>query len=165
MRCRGRKARPNRKYSGNPSQGRKKISSSHARAALEGLAGVDVVDIHDREVIVTARNGATVIGPVAVALAEHGVSLANLSLRTPTLDDVFLDDHSCGNRGAGLGSLKLRLQLVDLCLQSSLVGIALAQFLNDRVQEVIDLIQVVAVAELGNREALVHDVLWCQSHV
>lgn len=64
---------------------------SRARSALEGLDGVEAVDLHDREVVVTARDGAAVIGPVAVALAEHGVALANLSLRTPTLDDVFLD--------------------------------------------------------------------------
>ncbi|MCB1029620.1 MAG: DUF4162 domain-containing protein, partial [Microthrixaceae bacterium] len=62
-----------------------------ARSALEGLRGVEAVELHDREVVVTARDGAAVIGPVAVALADHDVTLANLSLRTPTLDDVFLD--------------------------------------------------------------------------
>jgi len=32
-----------------------------------------------------------VISPVAVALAAHEVSVRDLTLRTPTLDDVFLD--------------------------------------------------------------------------
>ncbi|MEZ5381921.1 MAG: ATP-binding cassette domain-containing protein [Microthrixaceae bacterium] len=62
-----------------------------AHAALAGLDGVEGVEAHDHEVVVTATDGAAVIGPVAVALAGHGVALVNLTLRTPTLDDVFLD--------------------------------------------------------------------------
>ncbi|MEY2416061.1 MAG: type transport system ATP-binding protein, partial [Ilumatobacteraceae bacterium] len=35
-------------------------------------------------------NGAKAISPVAVALAEAGIAVEGLTLRTPTLDDVFL---------------------------------------------------------------------------
>ena len=38
----------------------------------------------------SVANGATAISPVAVALAEAGVVVEGLTLRTPTLDDVFL---------------------------------------------------------------------------
>jgi len=34
--------------------------------------------------------GAATIGPVAVALADTTVTLRDLTLRTPTLDDVYL---------------------------------------------------------------------------
>ena len=41
--------------------------------------------------MVTATNGAATIGPVAVALAGGGMPVRDLTLRTPTLDDVFLE--------------------------------------------------------------------------
>ena len=41
--------------------------------------------------MVTTANGAATIGPVAVALDNAGVSVRDLTLRTPTLDDVFLE--------------------------------------------------------------------------
>ena len=36
-------------------------------------------------------NGAATIGPVAVALDNSGIAVRDLTLRTPTLDDVFLE--------------------------------------------------------------------------
>jgi ABC-2 type transport system ATP-binding protein len=41
--------------------------------------------------VITAANGAATIGPVAVALDNGGVAVRDLTLRTPTLDDVFLE--------------------------------------------------------------------------
>jgi ABC-2 type transport system ATP-binding protein len=52
---------------------------------------VQAVDASGSEVVVTATNGAGTIGPVAVALAGCGVPVRDLTLRTPTLDDVFLE--------------------------------------------------------------------------
>lgn len=63
----------------------------HAATALASLADVRVVDTTDAEVMVAAADGAASIGPVAVALSDAGVALRDLTLRTPTLDDVFLE--------------------------------------------------------------------------
>jgi ABC-2 type transport system ATP-binding protein len=64
--------------------------SSAARAAVAGLAGVQHVDARGDELFVTADDGAATIGAVAVAL--NSVSpVRHLTLRTPTLDDVFLE--------------------------------------------------------------------------
>jgi ABC-2 type transport system ATP-binding protein len=66
----------------------------HAAAALASLAhvaGVQAVDASGSEVVVTATNGAATIGPVAVALDSGGIAVRDLTLRTPTLDDVFLE--------------------------------------------------------------------------
>jgi ABC-2 type transport system ATP-binding protein len=41
--------------------------------------------------VVTTDIGSATISPVAVALASCGVTVRDLTLRTPTLDDVFLD--------------------------------------------------------------------------
>jgi ABC-2 type transport system ATP-binding protein len=66
----------------------------NAAAAMSSLAdvdGVEAVDASGSEVVVTAINGAATIGPVAVALDSGGVRVRDLTLRTPTLDDVFLE--------------------------------------------------------------------------
>jgi ABC-2 type transport system ATP-binding protein len=62
-----------------------------ALASVAGVAGIQNVDARGGELVVTAPNGAATIGPVAVALAGAGISVRGLTLRTPTLDDVFLE--------------------------------------------------------------------------
>jgi ABC-2 type transport system ATP-binding protein len=62
-----------------------------ARAAVADLPGIDGVESHDGELIISARDGAGAISPVAVALNGCGVDVQELTLRTPTLDDVFLE--------------------------------------------------------------------------
>ena len=62
-----------------------------ARAAVAGIAGVEGVDARGSELVVTALDGSATIGPVAVALDGCGVRVRDLTLRTPTLDDVFLE--------------------------------------------------------------------------
>jgi ABC-2 type transport system ATP-binding protein len=62
-----------------------------ARSAIEGVAGVAGGDARGSELVITAENGAASIGPVAVALDGCGVRVKDLVLRTPTLDDVFLE--------------------------------------------------------------------------
>jgi ABC-2 type transport system ATP-binding protein len=63
-----------------------------ARGALLPLPGVERVDVNGSEVTAAVSNGPESISPVAIALAGAGDSLRvrQLSLRTPTLDDVFL---------------------------------------------------------------------------
>ncbi len=63
-----------------------------ARRALEPLAVVERVDVNGPEVTAAVTDGPAAVSPVALALAEAGGGLRvrELSLRTPTLDDVFL---------------------------------------------------------------------------
>ena len=62
---------------------------------VEALTGVRHVEIRGDQLIIAADDGASVIGAVAVAL--NSISpVRNLTLRTPTLDDVFLE--LTGNR-------------------------------------------------------------------
>jgi ABC-2 type transport system ATP-binding protein len=62
-----------------------------ATTALAPIGGIESVEIHGNEVTIATPNGAAVIADVAVALRGCGVTLHSLTLRTPTLDDVFLD--------------------------------------------------------------------------
>jgi len=57
---------------------------------LRGLEAVARVDAHDGELKLATPDGSRVVGRVAVALEEAGVAVERLTLRTPTLDDVFL---------------------------------------------------------------------------
>jgi ABC-2 type transport system ATP-binding protein len=63
---------------------------ARAAAALAGVAGVDSVDQHSTDLTIRARDGSSVLSPVAVALANAGCTVRSLTLRTPSLDDVFL---------------------------------------------------------------------------
>jgi ABC-2 type transport system ATP-binding protein len=58
---------------------------------LRAVEGVESVDADGSNVVVTATNGAATIGAVAVALNGRGIRVRDLTLRTPTLDDVFLE--------------------------------------------------------------------------
>ncbi len=62
-----------------------------AVAALEALPEVDKVERGPRSLLVSVSNGAAAVSPVAVALDGIGADVAELTLRTPTLDDVFLE--------------------------------------------------------------------------
>jgi ABC-2 type transport system ATP-binding protein len=62
----------------------------HVRKALADIDDLDSIEVRGDEVRVVTANGAAAISPVAVALNEGGVPVKALTLRTPTLDDVFL---------------------------------------------------------------------------
>ena len=70
-----------------------RLNSDDAEAAeaLLRLPNVDKVDLGPRALLVSVSNGAAAVSPVAVALDAIGASVAELTLRTPTLDDVFLE--------------------------------------------------------------------------
>jgi ABC-2 type transport system ATP-binding protein len=65
--------------------------AASVRPLVEALAGVLSVEAHRNELVITTGDGAAVISPVAVALAGSGAVVRDLTLRTPTLDDVFLE--------------------------------------------------------------------------
>ncbi|MEM9514288.1 MAG: ATP-binding cassette domain-containing protein [Actinomycetota bacterium] len=73
-----------------------------ALAALQALPHAGDVDIHGQELSLATTDGAAVIADVAVALNGCGVPVRALTLRTPTLDDVFLQvtgSHLDGDTG------------------------------------------------------------------
>ncbi|CAA9576492.1 MAG: Efflux ABC transporter, ATP-binding protein [uncultured Thermomicrobiales bacterium] len=61
-----------------------------ARRAVAALPGVDAVEVHGDELTASTSDGPGTVSPVAVALAEADVRVHALTLREPTLDDVFL---------------------------------------------------------------------------
>ena len=58
--------------------------------ALRAIEGIDEVQTHGNELAIATPDGAGLIAQVAVALNGCGVPVTSLTLRTPTLDDVFL---------------------------------------------------------------------------
>jgi ABC-2 type transport system ATP-binding protein len=78
--------------------------SNRAIDALNPIDGVDAIEVHGKELSMSTSNGAAVIADVAVALNGCGVPIRSLTLRTPTLDDVFLyvtGDHLGGGFDSG----------------------------------------------------------------
>ena len=64
-----------------------------ADGAAEGLAtipSVSAIEAHGNEITISVTNGASLISAVALRLNELGLNVQQLTLRTPTLDDVFL---------------------------------------------------------------------------
>jgi ABC-2 type transport system ATP-binding protein len=70
-------------------------SAAAARERVERVPGVQGAEGRGDELVITAEDGAATIGAVAVAL-NTVVTVRHLTLRTPTLDDVFLE--LTGNR-------------------------------------------------------------------
>ncbi len=62
-----------------------------ARLQVEAVPGVLSVEAHGDELVIATADGAGAISPVAVALASSKMTVRDLTLRTPTLDDVFLE--------------------------------------------------------------------------
>ncbi|MBK9969755.1 MAG: ATP-binding cassette domain-containing protein [Acidimicrobiaceae bacterium] len=71
-------------------------TAAQVAQAVAGLADVARVETAGDEVTMSVAHGASAISPVAVALADAGLAVEGLTLRTPTLDDVFL--HMTGGR-------------------------------------------------------------------
>ncbi|MGQ0804788.1 MAG: ATP-binding cassette domain-containing protein [Actinomycetota bacterium] len=65
--------------------------AARACAAVRNVAGVDQADVHGDELTIRVQDGPAAVSPVAVALDGCGVKVRELTLRTPTLDDVFLE--------------------------------------------------------------------------
>jgi ABC-2 type transport system ATP-binding protein len=65
--------------------------ASSLRNLVEGMPGILSVEAHGHELVISTENGSAAISPVAVALAAGEARVRDLTLRTPTLDDVFLE--------------------------------------------------------------------------
>ena len=74
--------------------------------ALAGIPAVSAIETHGNEITISVTNGASLISAVALRLSEYDLAVQELTLRTPTLDDVYL--HVTGARfhsgGAGTES-------------------------------------------------------------
>jgi ABC-2 type transport system ATP-binding protein len=65
--------------------------TTEAMSVVANVPGVQKVEVHGSELVITTGTGSATISPVAVALAGTSVVVRDLTLRTPTLDDVFLE--------------------------------------------------------------------------
>ncbi len=65
--------------------------AGHLTRSVRGIPGVRSVEAHGSELVIATTNGSAAISPVAVALAASEAPVRELTLRTPTLDDVFLE--------------------------------------------------------------------------
>lgn len=63
---------------------------------IKNLEGVKEINIVEHEISIIVQNGSAVIGKIAVEFEKDNVHLDHLTLRTTTLDDVFLE--VTGNR-------------------------------------------------------------------
>jgi ABC-2 type transport system ATP-binding protein len=70
-----------------------KVEEGAERAcrAVEAIAGVEKVDVHGDELTIRVADGPAALSPIAITLDGCGVGVRSLTLRTPTLDDVFLE--------------------------------------------------------------------------
>ena len=60
-------------------------------ARLRVLNGVDAVSYEGGRIVVSTKDGPAELGPVAIALGDTSLRVKALTLRTPTLDDVFME--------------------------------------------------------------------------
>jgi ABC-2 type transport system ATP-binding protein len=65
--------------------------AERAREVAATVPTCGPVEIHGNELTIVSFDGAAAIGPVAIALGAAGFVLASMTLRRPTLDDVFLE--------------------------------------------------------------------------
>jgi ABC-2 type transport system ATP-binding protein len=61
-----------------------------AASTIAALPGVESVEVRGDEILAATADGPATVSPIAVALAGDGVRVRSLTLREPTLDDVFL---------------------------------------------------------------------------
>lgn len=62
-----------------------------ALATLEKLSGVDTVTTEGGRIVVSTKDGPAELSSVAIALESTALGVKSLMLRTPTLDDVFME--------------------------------------------------------------------------
>ena len=65
--------------------------SSRAAEVLHRVPGLDHIEAKGESIVIGVTNGGSALSPIAVALSEAGIAVTELTMRTPTLDDVFLE--------------------------------------------------------------------------
>ncbi|MBM3717629.1 MAG: ATP-binding cassette domain-containing protein [Actinobacteria bacterium] len=79
---------------------------TRATAALRAVPELGHVEATGDSIVVGVSNGGTAISPVAVALSGANVHVIELTMRTPTLDDVFLETTGARMRDEEEGALR-----------------------------------------------------------
>ena len=64
--------------------------AARAMPIIASLPGIDGVETRGDEILASTADGPGNVSPIAVALAGSGIRVRALTLREPTLDDVFL---------------------------------------------------------------------------
>ncbi len=64
--------------------------SEELHRSLTAIANVEDVRDVDDTIVVYVRDGAAAIAPIVLAMREAGIEVRDVSLKEPTLDDVFL---------------------------------------------------------------------------
>ncbi|MGD0378760.1 MAG: ATP-binding cassette domain-containing protein [Acidimicrobiales bacterium] len=62
--------------------------------ALDTLRGIDVVDgasVSDKRIVISTSDSSVALNSVVIALSRTGLKVKSLTIRTPTLDDVFAE--------------------------------------------------------------------------
>jgi ABC-2 type transport system ATP-binding protein len=62
-----------------------------AVAALRSIDELDSISGTDGTITVNSPDGPAALGTVAMTLGRAGLQVKSLSMRTPTLDDVFME--------------------------------------------------------------------------
>ncbi len=65
--------------------------AARAAQALHAVPGLDHVEVKGESIVIGVTNGGAALSPIAVALSGAGITVNELTMRTPTLDDVFLE--------------------------------------------------------------------------
>lgn len=66
-------------------------SGQDGLSEIEALDVVDHVEVGDNRWLISVKDGASSVAPIAVCLDKAGVDVKELTLRTPSLDDVFFE--------------------------------------------------------------------------
>jgi ABC-2 type transport system ATP-binding protein len=64
---------------------------ARAKSVAETVPSCGPVDVHGDTITVVTTDGSAAIGPVAIALGAADIAVTSMTLRRPTLDDVFLE--------------------------------------------------------------------------
>ncbi|MGH9078923.1 MAG: ATP-binding cassette domain-containing protein [Acidimicrobiales bacterium] len=62
-----------------------------ALTSLKGLSGVDSVSVEEGRIAISALDGPAALSSIALALGASHLKVTSLTMRSPTLDDVFED--------------------------------------------------------------------------
>jgi ABC-2 type transport system ATP-binding protein len=65
--------------------------ATRAAQALHAVPGLDHIEAKGESIVIGVTNGGSALSPIAVALSSAGITVNELTMRTPTLDDVFLE--------------------------------------------------------------------------
>ncbi|NMB78878.1 MAG: ATP-binding cassette domain-containing protein [Methanomicrobiales archaeon] len=72
---------------------------------LQAVSLIHTVEYKDQRLIISAENGSRVLSEIVLVFDRHGIPMTSISIRPPSLEDVFiyLTGKDLGNEGTGNG--------------------------------------------------------------